>query len=112
MMKLDGKVAIVTGGAKGIGGGIVHVFLKYGATVVILDHSDQLKNTILELNQQYPGRINGYIVDIRKQSLLDACFQEIKNTYGRIDVLVNNAGICKLARFEDMSEELRDRHFD
>ena len=50
-MKLDGKVAIVTGGAMGIGKGIVSVFLKYGASVVILDNSDKLKDTILEFNQ-------------------------------------------------------------
>ena len=111
-MKLDGKIAIVTGGAKGIGRGIVSVFLKYGATVIILDHSDQLKNMIMELNGKYPGRINGYVVDIREQSLLDACFREIKNIYGHVDILVNNAGVCKLASFESMSEELRDFHFD
>ena len=111
-MKLDGKVAIITGGAKGIGKGIVSVFLKYGATVIILDHSDQLKNTILELNGKYPGKINGYVVDIREQTLLDACFNEIKNIYGHVDILVNNAGVCKLASFEEMSPELRNFHFD
>lgn len=111
-MKLDGKVAIVTGGAMGIGRGIVNVFLKYGAKVIILDNSDQLRNTILELNQKYPGNINGYVVDIRKQMLLDACFNEIKNSYGKVDILVNNAGVCKLASFEGMSEDLRDFHFD
>lgn len=111
-MKLDGKVAIITGGAKGIGKGIVSVFLKYGATVIILDHSDQLKNTILELNGKYPGKINGYVVDIREQTLLDACFNEIKNIYGQVDILVNNAGVCKLASFEEMSPELRNFHFD
>ena len=111
-MKLDGKVAIITGGAKGIGKGIVSVFLKYGATVIILDHSDQLKNTILELNGKYPGKINGYVVDIREQTLLDACFNEIKNIYGHVDILVNNAGVCKLASFEEMSLELRNFHFD
>ena len=111
-MKLEGKVAIVTGGAMGIGRGIVSVFLKYGATVVILDSSDKLKDTILDLNKRYPGMINGFIVDIRKQSVLDACFDEIKHTYGHVDILVNNAGVCKLASFEDMSEEIRDFHFD
>lgn len=111
-MKLDGKIAIVTGGAMGIGRGIVNVFLKYGAKVIILDNSDRLRNTILELNQKYPGNINGYVVDIRKQSVLDACFNEIKNSYGKVDVLVNNAGVCKLASFGSMSEDLRDFHFD
>lgn len=111
-MKLDGKVAIVTGGAMGIGQGIVKVFLKYGAKVIILDQSDRLKDTILELNNKFPGKINGYIVDIRNQNLLDACFNEIKNSYGYLDIIVNNAGVCKLASFEDMSHELRDFHFD
>ena len=111
-MKLDGKVAIVTGGAMGIGRGIVNVFLKYGAKVIILDSSEKLKDTILELNGKYPGMINGFIVDIRKQSMLDAIFSEVKNTYGSIDILVNNAGVCKLASFEDMSDEVRDFHFD
>ena len=111
-MKLDGKVAIVTGGAMGIGRGIVNVFLKYGAKVIILDSSEKLKDTILELNGKYPGMINGFIVDIRKQSMLDAVFSEVKNTYGIVDSLVNNAGVCKLASFDEMSEELRDFHFD
>ena len=111
-MKLDGKVAIVTGGAMGIGRGIVNVFLKYGAKVIILDSSEKLKDTILELNGKYPGMINGFIVDIRKQSMLDAIFNEVKNTYGIVDILVNNAGVCKLASFDEMSEELRDFHFD
>ena len=111
-MKLDGKVAIVTGGAMGIGRGIVNVFLKYGAKVIILDNSSKLKDTILELNGKYPGMINGFIVDIRKKSLIEAIFNEVKNTYGSIDILVNNAGVCKLASFEDMSDEVRDFHFD
>lgn len=111
-MKLDGKVAIVTGGAMGIGRGIVNVFLKYGAKVIILDSSSKLKDTILELNGKYPGMINGFIVDIRKKSLIEAIFNEVKNTYGSIDILVNNAGVCKLASFEDMSDEVRDFHFD
>ena len=111
-MKLEGKIAIVTGGAKGIGKGIVSVFLKYGAQVIILDHSQELRSTILEFNRQYPGKVNGFIVDIQNQAILNACFEEIKNTYGHVDIIVNNVGVCKLATFEDMSDELRDLHFN
>ena len=68
-MKLDKSVAVVTGGAKGIGKGIVQVFLKYGAMVVILDHSLDLKDTVIELNKSYPGKINGYTVDITNQKV-------------------------------------------
>jgi len=45
-MKLENKVAVITGGAMGIGRGIVEVFLKYGASVIILDYSEELKNTV------------------------------------------------------------------
>ena len=79
-MKLDKSVAVVTGGAKGIGKGIVQVFLKYGAMVVILDHSLELKDTVIELNKSYPGKINGYTVDITDQKVLDDSFSGIKNT--------------------------------
>ena len=111
-MKLEGKVTIVTGGAKGIGKGISQVFLKYGAKVIILDNSSELKDTILEFNEKYPGHINGYSVDIRNKTALDTVLKEVENQYGGLDILVNNAGVCKLAPFEEMSEELRNLHFD
>lgn len=111
-MKLENKNAIITGGAMGIGKGIVKTFLKYGANVIILDYNEELKNTIIELNQEYPGKINGFIADIRKKEVLKACFTEIERTYNHIDVLVNNAGVCKLETFENMSDETRDFHFD
>ena len=111
-MKLDKSVAVVTGGAKGIGKGIVQVFLKYGAMVVILDLSLELKDTVIELNKSYPGKINGYTVDITDQKVLDVCFSEIKNTYGTIDIIVNNAVVCKLDSFLTMSNEKRDLHFN
>lgn len=111
-MKLENKNAIITGGAMGIGKGIVKTFLKYGANVIILDYNEELKNTIIKLNQEYPGKINGFIVDIRKKEVLKACFTEIERTYNHIDILVNNAGVCKLETFENMSDETRDFHFD
>lgn len=111
-MKLENKVALITGGAMGIGRGIVNVFLKYGANVIILDYNDELKNTLTELNQIYPGKINGFLIDIRRKDGLEACYQEIEKRYQKIDIIVNNAGVCKLETFENMSDEMRDFHFD
>lgn len=107
-MKLDGKVAVVTGGAMGNGLGIVKIFLKYGAKVAILDYDDELRNTINTLGQN----VLGYKVDIRDNKNATAAINDINNRWGKIDILVNNAGICMLERFEDMSDELRDKHFD
>ena len=95
-MKLDGKIAVVTGGAMGNGLGIVKVFLKYGAKVIILDYSDEIDQTI----------------DIRDKEKVFECVKKIGEEYGHIDVLVNNAGVCKLVTFEEMTDEERDYHFD
>ena len=111
-MNLENKVAVITGGAMGIGKGIVEVYLKYGANVIIIDYNESLTNTLTELNAKYPGKINGFIVDIRNKELLEVCSKEIENRYGHIDILVNNAGVCKLVTFEEMTDEERDYHFN
>lgn len=111
-MKLDGKIAVITGGAMGIGKGILEVYLKYGASVIVIDYNEDLAKTITELNRKYPGKINGYIVDIRNSDMVIACAKEIEAKYNHIDILVNNAGVCKLETFENMSDEIKNFHFD
>ena len=108
-MKLENKVAIVTGGAMGNGLGIVKVFLKYGAKVVIFDYSDEIDQTIKELNNP---NVCGYKVDIRDKEKVNECVEKVIEKYHHIDILVNNAGVCKLVKFLDMTDEERDYHFD
>ena len=110
-MKLEGKVAIVTGGAMGNGLGIVKVFLKYGAKVIILDYSDEITKVVNELRSQNYD-VNGYLVDIRDKQKVNAVINDVVSRYNHIDVLVNNAGVCRLETFENMDDELRDFHFD
>ena len=105
-MKLDGKVAVVTGGAMGNGKGIVDIFIKYGAKVAILDYSDELFNVINDDN------IIGFKVDIRNKEEVNDSIKKVIEKFGKIDILVNNAGVCKLENFIDMDDELRDYHFD
>ena len=113
MSKLENRLAIVTGGAMGNGLGIVKVFLKYGAKVVILDYADEIKEALAKLREEFPNStISGYKVDIRDNKMVKACIDDAVSKYGNIDVLVNNAGVCKLETFENMDDELRDFHFD
>ena len=63
-MKLENKIAIVTGGAMGNGLGIVKTFLKYGAKVIIFDYSDKIEETVNSLRQE-GKEVEGYLVDIR-----------------------------------------------
>lgn len=110
-MRLENKVAIVTGGAMGNGLGIVKVFLQNGADVIILDYSDQITNTVDNLKKNY-SKINGYHVDIRDSKKLKEIIEEIKSEKGKIDILVNNAGVAKLVPFLEMTDDIRDFHFD
>ena len=110
-MNLEGKIAVVTGGAMGNGKGIVEALLNYGASVIILDKAESLTKTVNEfaaLNK----KVLGIRVDISEITALEETVNIIKKYYDHIDILVNNAGICKLETFEKMSLELRDLHFD
>ncbi len=109
-MKLKGKVAVITGGAMGNGLGIAKVFLKEGASIAILDYSDKLGETINELGSL--GNVCGFQVDIRDVKKVSECMKAINDKYGHIDIVVNNAGVAKLETFMDMSDEVRDFHFD
>ena len=111
MKKLENKIAVVTGGAMGNGLGIVKVFLKYGAKVVILDYSDSLDNVVNELKTNYED-VSGFKLDIRNKFDVDNAINNVIEKYGHIDILINNAGVCKLEKFETMDDELRDFHFD
>lgn len=112
-MKLKDKIAVITGGAMGIGKGIVSVFLKEGATVHILDYSNKLESTLQEfIDAGYHGKVFGHEIDVRKKDLIDKAKDNILEKHGRVDALVNVAGVAKVTKFEETSEENRDYHFD
>jgi gluconate 5-dehydrogenase len=104
-MKLDGRVAIVTGGAMGNGFGIVKAFLRYGAKVIVIDYSNKLADSLHSLDN--PNLI-GYQADLRDKKMINAIVKDIIIKYGKIDILVNNAGIIKRIPMTEMaSSEFR-----
>ena len=110
-MKLENKVAIVTGGAMGNGLGIVKIFLKYGAKVVIFDYSEKVQETVEALKAE-GKEVEGYLVDIRDSKKIEECVKKAVEKYKKIDILVNNAGVAKLTPFMETTDEIRDFHFD
>ena len=110
-MKLENKIAIVTGGAMGNGLGIVKVFLKYGAKVSIFDYSQKLNETVENLRKD-GYEVDGYLVDIRDNQKIEETVNKVIEKHNRIDILVNNAGVAKLTPFLETSDEIRDFHFD
>jgi NAD(P)-dependent dehydrogenase (short-subunit alcohol dehydrogenase family) len=92
-MKFKDKVAIVTGAAKGIGKGIAEVFVEQGAKVVIVDwDKDTGEKSTKELKQAGHEVIFAHC-DVSKEDQVTAMIQQTLDAYGRIDVLVNNAGV-------------------
>ena len=110
-MKLKNKVCVVTGGAMGNGLGIVKVFLKYGAKVSIIDYDESVSAIVAKLNNEGYDVI-GFHADISDKYKVNEAIEKTKEIFGNIDVLVNNAGVAKLQTFMEMSDEVRDFHFD
>src|SRR5881397_3801294 len=109
MGKLDGKIALVTGGSSGIGLATAQQFVNEGAYVFITGRReaelDAAKNEI--------GRnVTAIKNDVSKLSDLDQLFDQIKTEKGRLNVLFANAGIAKYGRLGEISEELFDSIFD
>ena len=103
MKRLEGQVAIVTGGARGIGKGICEVFCKEGATVALWDVLDGTE-TVNEITQN-GGKIFFQKVDVTDQSSVDSAIEEIIKQHDKIEILINNAGIIRDRSFLKMSEE-------
>ena len=103
MKRLEGQVAIVTGGARGIGRGICEVFCREGATVALWDVLDG-SETVKEITQN-GGNIFFQKVDVTSQDSVDNAIGEIIEKYGKIEILINNAGIIRDSSFLKMNEE-------
>ena len=108
-MNLEGKVAIVTGGAQGIGKGIVERYVKENAKVAIFDiDKDMLEATEAEMKSM-GGDVITFTVDVlSKEQIFDAV-NAVADKWGHIDILVNDAGICPWADFLEIPEEDWDK---
>ena len=93
-LNLKDKVAIVTGGASGIGKAVCQGLAEVGATVVVADIiEDGAKSTAQELNDSFGGNHIAVTTDVTSKESVDNMVQSTVKTFGRIDILVNNAGI-------------------
>ena len=110
---LAGRVALVTGGAGGIGQAIASRLMAEGACVVLADIDAQsLDATIAEFGKRFgKDGIAGVHVDVTSEPAIEAAFREAVLAYGGIDIVVANAGIASAAPFEDTSLELWNRNF-
>lgn len=95
-LSLEGKVAVVTGSARGIGRAIAEVFAQRGANVVITDkNAEMAAATAQEMSDKYGRKISSFPVDVSDSSSVKALFDQVLAEYSRVDILVNNAGTTR-----------------
>lgn len=111
LFALEGKVAVITGGSRGLGRAIAEAFARRGATVVVASRKAQAcEATAAEIVEQTGGRALGMGCHVGRWADCDALVERVHLELGRIDVLVNNAGSSPLyPSLEEVSEELFDK---
>ena len=112
MGKLQGKVAVVTGASKGIGAGIARALGAAGASVVVNYASDKAgAETVVADIKTGGGQAVAVKGDVSKAADVKHLFDETRKTFGKLDVLVNNAGVFKFAPLEETTEVEYQRQF-
>ena len=110
---LSHRIVVVTGGGRGIGSGISRVVAAAGGEVVIIYPNDEerthVDKVIAEIESN-GGKASGYRCDVGIRTECESVIAQIIKDKGRIDALVNNAGICHFTPFEKITPEIWDRH--
>ena len=113
-MRLKDKVAIITGGSRGIGFATAEMFLKEGATVILTASSQaSADKAVAKLQEKYPDRsVAGIAPNLSDLESVRNAFREVIDRFGHVDILVNNAGVSESTPFQQYTEETFDKVMD
>ena len=113
-MRLQNKVAIVTGGSRGIGYATVEAFLREGAAVVLTASGpDSARKAVNKLKDSYPeAKVAGISPNLSSLESVREAFKGVVEQFGRIDILVNNAGVSESTQLLNYTEETFDKVMD
>lgn len=111
---LQGKVAIITGGTRGIGFSTAELFLKNGAKVAVLgSRQETVDKALAKLKEENPAwEVIGFCPNLSDYSEVEQTFAKVKEAFGKVDILVNNAGISARGPIEDADPEEFKRIMD
>jgi len=104
-MRLEGKVCMITGAGSGIGKAASLIFAQEGALVIACDISEENLRLLAKEAEGLPGKVETYVLDVTDRGQVKRVVDEVIEKHGRIDVLVNNAGITRDALLVRMTEE-------
>src|SRR6478609_10906290 len=90
---LGGKVAVITGGASGIGRACAHILARSGADIAIWDLDQSAINTVLKELEAFECRTHGAVVDVSDSAAVETAMDDVMGTLGHVDIAVCNAGI-------------------
>ena len=113
-MLLENKIAIVTGGTRGIGLATVEAFLREGATVILTgSRQETAEKAVAALKEKDPNaKVAGIAPNLSDLASVEAAFQKVAQEYGRIDILVNNAGMSDSTPFDKYDEATFEKVMD
>ncbi|MCM3657694.1 SDR family oxidoreductase [Agromyces mediolanus] len=110
--RLDGKAVIVTGASSGIGAGIARLAARSGADVLLVGRSRSRLAELVQELRETGSSIASIAVDLRDDGAPEAVAAAALEAFDRIDVLVNAAGIYRMASLDDTSDEIFDEHWE
>lgn len=113
-MLLENKVAIITGGSRGIGYATVEAFLQEGAKVVLCaSRQETADQAVAKLKETYKDAVvEGIFPNLSEYAAVKVAFDDVVGKYGKIDILVNNAGMSESTPFTEYTEELFSKVMD
>ncbi|MBC8239405.1 MAG: SDR family oxidoreductase [Alphaproteobacteria bacterium] len=105
-LRMDGRVALITGGSEGLGKAMAHGFARAGADIAIAARRmELLEATRDEIAQDTGQRVMAYSADVSKAAQVTELFGKVQADFGQIDILVNNAGTSQTGKFEEITDE-------
>ena len=113
-MRLQNKVAIITGGSRGIGYATAEAFLREGAAVILTaSRPETAAKAVQTLQEKYPdAKVGGISPDLSSLESVKAAFDEVVSRFGRLDILVNDAGVSESTPLLNYTEETFDKVMD